>query len=1067
MSGELKKLLELLQEQNSTLKRLINENQRLNSTYLNETAKENAEKLIKQTEEIKRIFEDAIKEVNKGLTNKIEVSSNGFENLKKNIEKTKKNIQSLEKQYQDLGKTIDELEKKDPVKHKKEIEDLKKLQDDVLDNYCKENDKLDEITDAYKKLDKFAIAYYGSANRAQKELNKQQLEGYNILDHYSEKWEQRTKAFRKGVGEIKKGITQIYEAASKALEPWAKANQEAMNYARTMGMSQKTADAYLRKTVSWASKNNIGILFNKSTDELIKMQGKYSDALGRNVHLTNEQKKDMLAMEKFLGEEGMVNIANNLENFGLGMSDSAEFVKKTMNEATKYGISANKLTKTIADNIKMAQNYTFKNGLEGLKSMAKKAIELKTDMSLVNGFLEKTSTVEGAISTGAKLQVLGGNYAMGSDPLSMMYESLNDMEGLFDRAVNMAKGKVFYDNKSGNFDMGAMDRYMMKQAATVMGIDPSKLIDVAFREASLGKIEEQVKLNSNISGDVEMMNLVKNLATWDKGNAVIDINGKATNVKDLTRADKEKLEAMQRTDSQNLQEMAINLRSLKEMEEGTKKEKQNEQADLLKNIGQGITNLMRDGTGMLNTLAKLGAWLSSINAGTLMLGGISYFTRGIYRVVSSGVGNIFDGSPRRGQGRGRGRLGKVTRGLSRAKNGYIKGSSITNSNIKAGIQRNGLRISDFKGGFKENQIQWKGQTYRDLGGGRLQNVKSGDFLGSKNATKALNNGTKVRGWSNASKVLGKSALKGLGRVGVAGGAIAGLTSIGADMMSGEFKKDVGGSIGRAAGATIGAVVGGIFGPVGSMIGGFLGSTVTGAVQDAQKKKRDKIRKEISAKLSDSMPQVANVFSGENAITGNYNKRQLRKLEAALSDGVLSESDGLSKSLLKKIKANGDFERMQQNGVQVNVAMGNGGLLEGKSHIQGGMPILGSNITVEGGEYVVNEKATKENLPLLESINNGKFKMSAKEPLGKQLKVKRGGFLSNFIEKTNEKIELAPISINLSGIIKLESNGKQVDISNDLLSNPTLISKLTEMISKELNILNNGSYNKGIFKQKFA
>ena len=149
------------------------------------------------------------------------------------------------------------------------------------------------------------------------------------------------------------------------------------------------------------------------------------------------------------------------------------------------------------------------------------------------------------------------------------------MEGLFDRAVNMAKGKVFYDNKSGNFEMGAMDRYMMKQAATVMGIDPSKLIDVAFREASLGKIEEQAKLNSNIAGDVEMMNLVKNLATWDKGNAVIDINGKATNVKDLTGADKEKLEAMQRTDSQNLQEMAINLRSLKEMEEGTKKEKQN------------------------------------------------------------------------------------------------------------------------------------------------------------------------------------------------------------------------------------------------------------------------------------------------------------------------------------------------------------------------------------------------------------------------------------------------------------------------------------------------------------
>ena len=34
----------------------------------------------------------------------------------------------------------------------------------------------------------------------------------------------------------------------------------------------------------------------------------------------------------------------------------------------------------------MAQNYTFKNGLDGLTSMAKKAMQLKTDVSLVNGF---------------------------------------------------------------------------------------------------------------------------------------------------------------------------------------------------------------------------------------------------------------------------------------------------------------------------------------------------------------------------------------------------------------------------------------------------------------------------------------------------------------------------------------------------------------------------------------------------------------------------------------------------------------------------------------------------------
>lgn len=46
----------------------------------------------------------------------------------------------------------------------------------------------------------------------------------------------------------------------------------------------------------------------------------------------------------------------------------------------------------------------------------------------------------------------------------------------------------------------------------------------------------------------------------------------------------------------------------------------------------------------------------------------------------------------------------------------------------------------------------------------------------------------------------------------------------------------------------------------------------------------------------------------------------------------------------------------------------GGLLNGKSHKDGGMRVEGTNIEVEGGEYVVNKKATRRYLPLLEAIN---------------------------------------------------------------------------------------------------
>ena len=55
------------------------------------------------------------------------------------------------------------------------------------------------------------------------------------------------------------------------------------------------------------------------------------------------------------------------------------------------------------------------------------------------------------------------------------------------------------------------------------------------------------------------------------------------------------------------------------------------------------------------------------------------------------------------------------------------------------------------------------------------------------------------------------------------------------------------------------------------------------------------------------------------------------------------------------------------GKQIN-KLKDGGLLRGLSHARGGMPILGSNVEVEGGEYVVNKQSTSKNLGLLEYIN---------------------------------------------------------------------------------------------------
>ena len=50
-------------------------------------------------------------------------------------------------------------------------------------------------------------------------------------------------------------------------------------------------------------------------------------------------------------------------------------------------------------------------------------------------------------------------------------------------------------------------------------------------------------------------------------------------------------------------------------------------------------------------------------------------------------------------------------------------------------------------------------------------------------------------------------------------------------------------------------------------------------------------------------------------------------------------------------------------------LGDGGVIQGKSHAQGGVKVLGGRAEVEGGEFITNKATTSKNVDLLEFINS--------------------------------------------------------------------------------------------------
>ena len=289
------------------------------------------------------------------------------------------------------------------------------------------------------------------AEEAQKELNKassdeetlKALEKFNFARQKMQYAQSRMASDIQNLTRNLDAAGQVFKQFGRSIDDltqsWDKADQAAANYAKSVAMSAKGMAALRDNTINNVVKSKIGIRFDTSADELLKMQQNYVDSIGRNVGVSNEGQENMAAMNKVMGDRGNDMIVK-LENFGLSINDAAERSGKMFSTASKYGLDFTKYSKNFLENITIAQNYTFKNGLKGLESMAKKATAIKLDMKQVAQFAEKVQTVEGAMDVASKLQVLGGSFAGLADPLGMLNEGLNDMEGLTDRVTGMIKG---------------------------------------------------------------------------------------------------------------------------------------------------------------------------------------------------------------------------------------------------------------------------------------------------------------------------------------------------------------------------------------------------------------------------------------------------------------------------------------------------------------------------------------------------------------------------------------------------------------------------------------------------
>ena len=446
------------------------------------------------------------------------------------------------------------------------------------------------------------------------------------------------KTQKKEWGKFFDGLKALFDSIKTVvmdiLDAWGKVDQAAFDFQKAMGGSAAAAKSMRRNAIDTVVNRHIGDRFSTSSDELIKLEQGYNKEIGRRAAMSNDEREDFAAMNALMGSEKATQFAKAYEMFGKNIEGAGSAASRLYKDASKNGVAFEKYSENVLSNLKMAQTYNFANGTRGLEEMAMKATALKLEMQQITQMADKVSTVEGATTAAANLSVLGGSFANFSNPMSMLYEGLNDVGALTDRVTEMFGNLAYFDRNSGEIDMSAFNKQRVRAAAQATGMNPSALMDMIYTKARINQLEPEI---SGLKVNDEVKNLLKNTAQIDKdGNGYVTINGQKKGLNQITNNDLESLKKLSQTEGENIKDIAEILRGWNDSVSGMEKQYEANKQQIAETSGLGETAKgIVQAIGTSNFLLK-GIW--GTLAALTVIGGATAFGRGIMAVRGSRVG---------------------------------------------------------------------------------------------------------------------------------------------------------------------------------------------------------------------------------------------------------------------------------------------------------------------------------------------------------------------------------------------------------------------------------------------
>jgi hypothetical protein len=219
----------------------------------------------------------------------------------------------------------------------------------------------------------------------------------------------------------------------------------------------------------------------------------------------------------------LVNMYPEFEKVGIGASEVAQQISETGSRSLSLGLQSSKTTKELSLNLSKLNEYGFKDGVKGLSEMVRKSTELGMNMDSVFKIADDVMDPEKAISLSANLQVLGGAIGAFGDPLRMMYDATNNVEGLQDALIGAAGSLATYNSEQGRFEITGVNLRRAKAMAQELGISYNELANGAIAAAERTSASAAL-MGRGLNLDEDQERFLTNISQMKGGQMTIELN---------------------------------------------------------------------------------------------------------------------------------------------------------------------------------------------------------------------------------------------------------------------------------------------------------------------------------------------------------------------------------------------------------------------------------------------------------------------------------------------------------------------------------------------------------------